>query len=199
MNRLLAAAFALGLSATALATPTLAQALVDGTNFDDIVNSARGYGAATLSGPESEDIHIEGRIDGLPYYLGFRNCDGNVSCDDFVLQAYYIGPVIDYEKVNAWNRDKRWVKVYIDNDGDAVLEMDVNMTGGISTTTLDEAFYYWDLLLGQFADLFDDNGVMTDITAAAPAAEPNTAPEADTEYAPRGTRGIPGGARVPGS
>lgn len=197
MKHLLATAFVLGLSAAAFAvTPTIAQTLIDGTDFDAVVNSARGYGAATLEKLD-DDIYIDARIDGVPYYLGFRNCDGELSCDDFVLQAYYIGPEIDYIKVNTWNYDKRWVKMYIDDDGDAILEMDVNLTGGISTTTLDEAFYYWSLALAEFADLFDSNGVMSD--ALAPAANENAPPDSNGEETPRGSRGISGGARVPGS
>lgn len=158
---------AIAILAGILAAPVGAQTVIDGTDFDLVVNAARGFGAATLN-LEGDYPAINGRIKGRPYYLGFRNCKSDTRCDDFFLQAYYIDPVVDFEAVNGWNQTKRWAKVYVDSEADIVLELDVNLTGGISAKTLDEAFYYWSLALEQFADAFDANGNMTNFGSVPP-------------------------------
>ena len=56
------------------------------------------------------------------------------------------------EAINAWNRDKRFGKAYLDSDLDAVIEYDVNLEHGISRENLDSTFQVWSLILKQYAD-----------------------------------------------
>ena len=141
-------------TALSLTAPALSQNLIDGTDLDAVVNAARGFGAASLQEDDNGPV-IRGRIDGTPYFMFFRNCnDAKTTCDDFFLQAYFLKPVVDMDLVNAWNRDKRWIKVYYDSDQDAVLEMDVDLTGGVTGDNLDQAFSYWVLGIEQFSNYF---------------------------------------------
>jgi hypothetical protein len=39
-------------------------------------------------------------------------------------------------KVNDWNRDKRFSRAYIDDDGEPVLELDLDLTGGVTIDRL---------------------------------------------------------------
>jgi hypothetical protein len=58
---------------------------------------------------------------------------------------------LDMEKVNLWNREKRFVRGYIDKDGDAVLEMDVNVEpGGLSRQLFVDYLDIWSSLIGQY-------------------------------------------------
>jgi Putative bacterial sensory transduction regulator len=34
--------------------------------------------------------------------------------------------------VNTWNKEKSYTKAYLDNDGDPVIEMDLELTGGVT-------------------------------------------------------------------
>ncbi len=36
------------------------------------------------------------------------------------------------EKVNDWNRTKKYSRTYLDNDGDPVLELDIDLEGGVT-------------------------------------------------------------------
>lgn len=36
------------------------------------------------------------------------------------------------EKVNAWNRTKRYSRTYLDDDGDPHLELDLDLEGGVT-------------------------------------------------------------------
>jgi len=138
----------------ALTTPSMSQTLIDGSDLETVVNAARGFGAASLQ-QDKETPTVRGRIDGRAYYIFFRNCEGDTKCDDFYFQTYFLKPVVDMDLANAWNRDKRWLKVYFDKDNDAVLEMDVDLTGGVSPVNLDQAFSYWSLGLEQFESYFE--------------------------------------------
>jgi hypothetical protein len=54
-----------------------------------------------------------------------------------------------------WNREKRFGKAYLDQDGDATVEMNVNLHGGVSLANLEATIDWWRLILDEFADEFD--------------------------------------------
>jgi len=54
--------------------------------------------------------------------------------------------------INSWNRDKRFGKAYLDSDGDAVVEMDLNLEHGISSDNLDADISVWSLVVEQYAE-----------------------------------------------
>ncbi|MGC8792296.1 MAG: YbjN domain-containing protein [Bryobacteraceae bacterium] len=47
------------------------------------------------------------------------------------------------EKVNEWNRRKRFLKVYLDEDGDINIDMDVDLEGGVTRAYLAERLRTW--------------------------------------------------------
>ncbi len=145
---LAAAALMLGGAAGAMA-----QELIDGTNVDEVANIARGFGSVTMDKSSNGDPVIEGKIEGVSYYLFFRNCaDDNTQCEDLNFYAGFLDNKQTMEAINAWNRDKRFGKAYLDSDLDAVIEYDVNLEHGISRENLDSTFQVWSLILKQYAD-----------------------------------------------
>ena len=46
---------------------------------------------------------------------------------------------MDLKKVNEWNATKRFSRAYLDQDGDAVIEWDVDLEGGTTTGALKES------------------------------------------------------------
>jgi hypothetical protein len=65
----------------------------------------------------------------------FYDCDGQGVCLSLAFVSYYPGsPGLD--AINTWNMERRWTKVYVDGDGDSILEMDVNAEGGIGRDAL---------------------------------------------------------------
>ena len=135
------------------ASGAMAQQLIDGTNVDEVANIARGFGSVTMDKSSNGDPMIEGKIDGVSYYLFFRNCaDDNTQCEDLNFYAGFLDNKQTMEAINAWNRDKRFGKAYLDSDLDAVIEYDVNLEHGISRENLDSTFQVWSLVLKQYAD-----------------------------------------------
>jgi hypothetical protein len=142
----LGAVVALGLVGSAYAQSDL----VDGSNVDEILNLARGYGSATLDTQDNGDPMINGKVDGIGYVLFFQNCTDNKNCEDVRFYAGFADNKPTMDAINAWNRDKRFGKALLDSDLDAVIEYDINLEHGISSENMDANIYLWTMLLGQF-------------------------------------------------
>ncbi len=54
-----------------------------------------------------------------------------------------------------WNREKRFGKAYLDGDGNATVDMSVNLHGGVTRANLDDTIDWWRLVLVEFDDYFD--------------------------------------------
>jgi hypothetical protein len=137
----------------ATALPAAAQdALVDGNQAEEILNIARGYGAATLEYADNGSPRITGKIEGVSYTIYFLNCDeSGKSCEDLNFYAGFLDNKQTFESINAWNRDRRFGKAYLDSDLDAVIEYDVNLEFGVTQKNFDATFSLWSLLLDRYA------------------------------------------------
>lgn len=140
-------------SALALALTISAQAQsLTGANTDEILNAARGYGSATLTAQSNGDPQITGKVDGITYQIYFRNCTDNKNCEDLNFYLGFLDLKPKMEVINDWNMNKRFSRAYLDQDKDAVVEMDLDMVKGISAEYLDSQIGLWTLVVGQFAD-----------------------------------------------
>jgi hypothetical protein len=56
--------------------------------------------------------------------------------DDIQLCAVFSGNRVSLNRINEWNREKRFSRAYLDKDGDAVIEADLDFDGGVTGETL---------------------------------------------------------------
>jgi hypothetical protein len=131
-------------------SPAFAEELVDATMPERIYEIARGFGSAELGKDSQGDPRIIGRVDGTKYGVYFYGCAKGRECDDIQFSAGWSGPKVSLEKINEWNRDKRFGKAYIDSDGDPRLEMEVNLDYGVSAKNLEDSFNWWSKALKEF-------------------------------------------------
>lgn len=138
---------ALPMLAAAALFSTGAQAqFVGAGDVDTIMSIARSFGDATLQSQTTGAPKITGSINGVTYQVFFLNCSGNngsTNCEDLNFYAGYADNKQPLENMNAWNRDSRFTKAYVDSDLDAVVEMDVNLEDGITRGTLSAIFQRW--------------------------------------------------------
>jgi hypothetical protein len=134
----------------ATAVSAQAQTIVDGSQVDEILNIARGYGSATMETQSNGDPRITGKVEGVTYQVYFMNCTNNANCEDLNFYAGFLDNKQTLEVINAWNRDKRFGKAYLDSDLDAVVEFDLNLENGVTRENLDAAFTLWTLILDQY-------------------------------------------------
>ena len=145
------AMFAGGALALALTISAQAQSLT-AANTDEILNAARGYGSATLTAQSNGDPQITGKVDGITYQIYFRNCTDNKKCEDLNFYLGFLDLKPTLQVINDWNMNKRFSRAYLDQDQDAVVEMDLDMVKGVSPEYLDSQIGLWTLVVGQFAD-----------------------------------------------
>jgi len=141
-----------GAIALTLTAGASAQTLLTGADTDEILNVARGYGAATLTTQSNGDPQISGKIEGISYQIYFRNCTDNADCEDLNFYLGFLDLKPTLEVINDWNFNKRFSRAYLDQDEDACVEMDLDLVQGVTSEYLDSQFGLWAMVVGQFAD-----------------------------------------------
>lgn len=98
----------------------------------DVIKILRADGYSSVELLEKGAIRI--KVDGLTYVL-FNREDGDLQAFFGVNQTK-----VSYETINAWNRDIRLSRAYLDRDQDPILEADLLSNGGISNKNITEFF-----------------------------------------------------------
>lgn len=138
--------------ALALTVGVSAQTLLTGADTTEILNAARGYGAARLTTQSNGDPQITGKIDGVSYQVYFRNCTNNADCEDLNFYLGFLDLKPSLKLINDWNANKRFSRAYLDLDRDACVEMDLDLVKGVTVEHLDAQFGLWALIVSQFAE-----------------------------------------------
>lgn len=151
---MLRAALALG-AATAIATNPAQAELVNAQNPAAIktILESRGW-PATLIEEDGKDPYIESSRNNLQFLVIFMNCTDNRRCKTL---QYYMGfndaKNLDLERFNEWNKNKRFARAYKDDEGDPVLEMDVDLDfAGIPRENVGETLNTWASLMDSFRE-----------------------------------------------
>lgn len=126
----------------ALPVAVQAQDLIDGSDPERIASVLRGFGSARVEADSSGKSVIVARAEGKAYRVHFYGCTDGANCTSIGFWAYW-SQSAPLEKINAWNAGKRYGKVYLDDDGEVVLEYDLNLTGGVPTRNLDVDGEIW--------------------------------------------------------
>lgn len=56
--------------------------------------------------------------------------------DDIQLFSKFTGRTITLNRVNEWNRTRRFTRAYLDKDGDACIEADLDFEGGVTVEAI---------------------------------------------------------------
>jgi len=146
---LLALVFSVG-PATAQA-PASCTNIVDGSDPARIFHLARGHGSAEISTDNRGDPKIDGRMHGVRYQIFFYGCNNGEQCTSVQFRAGFTQTNKQtIERMNEWNVSKRFGKAAIDKAGDATIEMDVNLRGGVCNANFDETIVWWSSVLRDY-------------------------------------------------
>jgi len=123
--------------------PVSAQELIDGTSPEAVVDILKGFGSARLDANQTTgNPQISGRSDGKAYEVFFYGCKDKKDCGSIQFWAYWDGTP-ELSKVNEWNKNTRYGKVYLDQDEDLVLEFDINLLYGVHPKTVEDSADVW--------------------------------------------------------
>ncbi|PZQ22125.1 MAG: YbjN domain-containing protein [Sphingopyxis macrogoltabida] len=142
-------------SATLLAAAPARAELVgasDPAKIQAIVES-QGWPARLIS-EDGSDPYIEATRNGLKFLVLFMNCEDGRDCKTL---QYYMGfndaKGLSLDRLNLWNKEKRFARAYRDDAGDPVLEMDVDLDfNGLPRENVGESFSTWAALMDSFRD-----------------------------------------------
>jgi hypothetical protein len=69
--------------------------------------------------------------------ISFFGCGSEPTCEDILLRATYSpGKPVALKVANDWNLRNRWARAYVNDQQEAVIEMDINAYGGIGHDAL---------------------------------------------------------------
>jgi hypothetical protein len=141
------------------ATPAQAELVGAGSpsTIQQIMES-QGLSVERMSAKDSAD-YLESKHDGLKFLVLFMNCDDEKrNCKTL---QFYMGfndaKDTSLETINNWNKNKRFARAYRDDEGDPVLEMDLDLDfKGIPRENVGEAINTWKALMASFQDHIHD-------------------------------------------
>lgn len=112
-----------------------------------------GYEAEVDTRKDDADPSLSANYDGLKFGLFFWNCEKTRDCQSVEFYAGFKNHQLDLEKLNLWNRERRFARAYLDEEGDAVITMDLNVEpGGLERKLFVDSLNIWSSLLAQFEE-----------------------------------------------
>ena len=144
--------FALAVLAGAWALPAQAQ-MVMAQDPGTIVRALQDSGyTAQLGTDKVGDPMITSGVGGTTFQIFFYNCTDNRECATVTFHSGYdLRDPVTLDRINEWNRTKRFGRAYLDGEDDPILEMDVDLDdGGLSPLLFIDNIEFWSSVLGDF-------------------------------------------------
>ena len=133
--------------------PALAKSKVyNVVTANDVLALVKEYGEAKFDEPQDGMKIIEGTVDEMVYYIFLYDCEIGKGCRDLVFSAAFDTDVMDLSMINDWNKGSKFGQAYLDSDGDANIDLALNLFGGITHKNLDDSFDWWRVVLSQFSN-----------------------------------------------
>ncbi len=134
-----------------------AQAFVDASDVDTISAMVQDEGYRAVIGTDGVgDPMVTSAANGYDFDIFFYGCTDNENCRDIQFSASFdLEDGMSLTRAQDFNLEKRWAKVYLDEDSDPRLEMDYNMYGGVSATNFNDTLDWWVIIMNEFIEYID--------------------------------------------
>ena len=90
------------------------------------------------------------------WLIFFYGCDATGRCQDIQFAANIVADGLSLDRINAWNREQRFVKAYLQTNPDgtnaAVLQFDVLLQPGLDVEQMNDPTVVWLELLARFIE-----------------------------------------------
>lgn len=131
-----------------------AQGFVDASEVGGIAGIVQDEGYRAVVGRDSVgDPMITSTAHGQEFTIYFYGCEYGENCRDVQFRATFdMEDGMSPTKVQDFNRENRWGKVYLDEDSNPVLEMDVNLYGYVFVTNFKDTLDWWVLVMQNFIE-----------------------------------------------
>jgi hypothetical protein len=146
-----------GIAASAIfCSASLAE--VTATNAYSILEAVHEFGyTATMEKDSDGDPKISGKVSSTNFNVYFYGCTDNTDCKSLIFKAgYNLSDGMSASDINEWNRNKRFSRAYIDDEGDPFLEMDVNLDyDGVGSKNFQDTLDWWRVSVESFEEFID--------------------------------------------
>ncbi|UOR14769.1 YbjN domain-containing protein [Qipengyuania aquimaris] len=144
---------AIGAAAFLAATPLAAKNIT--ADLDQIAGLLKEEGYQAKIDESEGQRWIESGMSGYTYLILPFGC--NDAGEDCKSVQFYVSFVPQtkptLEEMNTYAAENRFGRVYLDNDGDPVIEMDIDLeAGGMSKELFIDNLAYWDAIMVAFGD-----------------------------------------------
>ena len=131
---------------------------ITAANPEDVLKAMQNFGlVATLTKDQDGDPEIDSRVSKSEFHVLFFGCENNKNCTSIELRAAYdLKDPLSASFINEWNRDKRFTRAYIDDEGDPFIEMDLNLAfDGDGEKNFEDTLDWWRVSLETFEEFID--------------------------------------------
>ncbi len=120
----------ISLATVSFASVSSAQNIVKGITagtaaitMNDVLEIAKGFGSAKLGTTSDGDLKLDGRMEGVAYAIYSDVSANDATVSELLFSAYWTDSNLTIKDVNEVNAKTKAGKVYIDDDGDLILEL----------------------------------------------------------------------------
>lgn len=154
ITRTLAAALVLAAPAFAQDAPNL----ISAANPEGVMRAMQEEGyLATMGVDNVGDPKISSKVSQSNFNVYFYGCNNGVDCTSVQFSSgYNLDIPISAKRINDWNRENRFARSYVDDEGDPFIRMDIVMAdGGVAETSFAYDLDFWRILVEDFEDFID--------------------------------------------
>jgi len=110
-----------------------AAGIMRGTNPEFTAQSLKSVGYTEVEFVDVNDAkQVQAKVNGVTIRVYHYGCESNVCSSVVFYTTFGKQQQIDANYINAWNREKRFAKLYVEANGALSFDMDVHFTGGVS-------------------------------------------------------------------
>ena len=134
-----------------------AQALVDASDVDILAALVQDEGYRAVIGTDAVgDPMITSSANGYEFDIFFYGCTDGANCRDVQFSVSFdMEDGMSLTRSQDFNLEKRWAKVYLDDESDPRLEMDANLYGGVSATNFKDTLDWWVIIMNDFIEYIE--------------------------------------------
>ncbi|WP_444453326.1 YbjN domain-containing protein [Rhodobacter capsulatus] len=132
------------------ALPAQAQVMADP---DVVAAFLQDYGLKVDPGRDDQgDPMLSSEVDDTKFDVYFYGCTQTRDCTSVAFSAVFLTEEpLKYAMLNGWNKNARFGRAYVDGDGNAVIEYDVNLDkDGVGGKNFTDTIDIWRSLLDDF-------------------------------------------------
>lgn len=116
---------------------------------------SEGY-KAKLEATKSGRPVLRSSSSGKEWSIIFYGCNDGQSCTSLQFYTSYdLDNSISLEKINEYQKGSRFVKIWLDDELDPIVELDINLYGGVTKENILDWLGLWEASISKFEKFID--------------------------------------------